>query len=93
MKHLHQRRECRHGTVSYLFRDLGIFTFCDMRYAFSMWWKNKNTSRSQILHLYNFSNQRESVLTFLSSVNSSGEGNGTPLQYSCLENPMDGGAW
>ena len=23
----------------------------------------------------------------------SGEGNGTPLQYSCLENLMDGGAW
>ena len=22
-----------------------------------------------------------------------GEGNGTPLQYSCLENPVDGGAW
>ena len=22
-----------------------------------------------------------------------GEGNGTPLQYSCLENPMDKGAW
>ena len=22
-----------------------------------------------------------------------GEGNGTPLQYSCLANPMDGGAW
>ena len=22
-----------------------------------------------------------------------GESNGTPLQYSCLENPMDGGAW
>ena len=22
-----------------------------------------------------------------------GEGNGRPLQYSCLENPMDGGAW
>ena len=21
------------------------------------------------------------------------EGNGSPLQYSCLENPMDGGAW
>ena len=25
--------------------------------------------------------------------NESREGNGTPLQYSCLENPMDGGAW
>ena len=24
---------------------------------------------------------------------SSGEGNGNPLQYSCLENPMDGGRW
>ena len=22
-----------------------------------------------------------------------GEGNGTPLQYPCLENPIDGGAW
>ena len=22
-----------------------------------------------------------------------GEGNGSPLQYSCLENPMDGGGW
>ena len=24
---------------------------------------------------------------------SNGEGNGNPLQYSCLENPMDRGAW
>ena len=24
---------------------------------------------------------------------SPGEGNGNPLQYSCLENPVDGGAW
>ena len=24
---------------------------------------------------------------------SSGEGNGNPVQYSCLGNPMDGGAW
>ena len=28
----------------------------------------------------------------LNLVGSLGEGNGTPLQYSCLENPMDGGA-
>ena len=35
-------------------------------------------------------------LTFLVSyffISLNGEGNGTPLQYSCLENPMDGGAW
>ena len=24
---------------------------------------------------------------------SPGEGNGNPFQYSCLENPMDGGSW
>ena len=29
----------------------------------------------------------------LGSGRSSGEGNGCPLQYSCLENSMDGGAW
>ena len=31
------------------------------------------------------------VMTDLDSI--FGEGNGTPLQYSCLENPLDGGAW
>ena len=31
---------------------------------------------------------------FYSSLKTSpGEGNGTPLQYSCLENPTEGGAW
>ena len=29
----------------------------------------------------------------ISNVQFIGEGNGTPLQYSCLENSMDGGAW
>ena len=29
----------------------------------------------------------------LGSGRSSGEGNGNPLQYSCLENSMNGGAW
>ena len=29
----------------------------------------------------------------ISPVSGLGEGNGTPLQYSCLENPMEGGAW
>ena len=32
--------------------------------------------------------------TYLHSIYvTNGEGNGTPLQYFCLENPMDGGAW
>ena len=33
------------------------------------------------------------LTTLLGSSATVGEGNGTPLQYSCLENPMDGGAW
>ena len=31
--------------------------------------------------------------SILGSGRSPGEGNGYPLQYSCLENPMDGGTW
>ena len=27
------------------------------------------------------------------SIHRCGEGNGMPLRYSCLENPLDGGAW
>ena len=34
------------------------------------------------------------IYRFIGLINEiAGEGNGTPLQYSCLENPMDGGAW
>ena len=33
------------------------------------------------------------IFTLVSFSQSNGEGNGTPLQYSCLENPVDGGAW
>ena len=29
----------------------------------------------------------------LVTIGTPGEGHGNPLQYSCLENPMDGGAW
>ena len=33
------------------------------------------------------------ISIYLSFFKSLGEGNGTPLQYSCLENPMNEGAW
>ena len=38
-------------------------------------------------------NNNEEKVFFLKSHLKFEEGNGTPLQYSCLENPMDGGAW
>ena len=37
-------------------------------------------------HVYLGERKKSFILDF-------GEGNGTPLQYSCLENPMDRGAW
>ena len=36
---------------------------------------------------------QETWVLFLWSGRSPGEGNSNPLQYSCLENPVDGGAW
>ena len=36
---------------------------------------------------------RTERLHFHFSLSCIGEGNGNPLQYSCLENPRDGGAW
>ena len=36
--------------------------------------------------MYNMINITKTIIYY-------GEGNGNPLQYSCLENPMDGGAW
>ena len=58
---------------------------------------------SLCLHLYSCPANRfistiflvaQSCLTLCDPMDCSlGEGNGTPLQYSCLENPMDGGAY
>ena len=43
----------------------------------------------QLFLLHSISN----LSVYYSQLKCPGEGNGTPLQYSCLENPMDGGAW
>ena len=43
--------------------------------------------------LLNLPGQFPFYLLFLVPMLFYGEGDGTPLQYSCLENPMDGGAW
>ena len=50
-------------------------------------WGDKQLDRSEQL------NWTELMFNFCMCVILKGEGNGTPLQYSCLENTMDGGAW
>ena len=50
--------------------------------------------RKSMLNLDSILQRRDITLsTKVRLVKAIGEGNGTPLQYSCLENPMDGGAW
>ena len=56
----------------------------------------KNQTQLKRLSTYTHAqstNRLSNLLKFTQLVGSSGEGNDTPLQYSCLENPMDGGAW
>ena len=68
---------------------------------FKSLFKNGLLSRRILDLLKSWENSIESSLTtqtvflynYLLVVWVLGEGNGTPLQYSCLENPMDGGAW
>ena len=59
--------------------------------CFSMWHISYNELLSSLKkgYLIIFCNMVE----FQGHYAKLGEGNGTPLQYSCLENPMDGGAW
>ena len=48
---------------------------------------------NQIINISSCCCKRAFILTFLLGSIPFGEGNGNPLQYYCLENPMDGGAW
>ena len=47
-----------------------------------------------MLHFSNaYFNVFNNIYIYICIYIANGEGDGTPLQYSCLENPMDGGAW
>ena len=53
---------------------------------------HRNEVRNMVNIIY-FLWKRHGFSNYKSTVTNIGEGNGTPLQYSCLENPMDRGAW
>ena len=58
-------------------------------------WKNSISLHDKVT--FNETDIAGNFLTLIKDISKNptplGEGNGTPLQYSCLENPMDGGAW
>ena len=51
---------------------------------------NKRVNSWNLIHIMNVTVLH--YLFFITLFLAPGEGDGTPLQYSCLENPMDGGA-
>ena len=55
-----------------------------------MYLHSKENVRCKFVHQKYEHEKKEDLLLLVRDI---GEGNGTPLQYSCLESPMDGGAW
>ena len=60
--------------------------FCDLSFISTFYIQNHG-------RFWNYKHLLRTFNIFCHSRLYDGEGNGTPLQYSCLENPMDGGAW
>ena len=52
-------------------------------------WKSEKKKQETVVFVYG----KASAYNVGNSGSIPGEGNGNPLQHSCLENPMDGGAW
>ena len=67
-----------------------------MGFRGTCWWKTSSTSTSRsppgMVHPC-VRHARRLFLLFILVGHSTEEGNGNPLQCSCLENPRDGGAW
>ena len=57
------------------------------------WPKNQNIKQKPYCKKFNKDFKKNTPHLSIHIYTYTGEGNGTPLQYSCLENPMDGGAW
>ena len=55
-------------------------------------WDSPSTTQAPLV-VKNLPANARDASSIPGSGRSPGGGNGTPLQYSCLENPMDGGAW
>ena len=51
------------------------------------------SQKSSIQQIFSQQSSHSTNINWMSSMCSTREGNSNPLQYSCLENPMHGGAW
>ena len=80
--------QCKVRWLIYMFLILtGLLTV--LLYLYCIWW-----TKGEISHA-NFFLERNRIPNFILGISPlrKEEGDGTPLQYSRLKNPMDGGAW
>ena len=73
---------------------LSTFSYVGLSLGYSLWRSDCSSFFYWVFLLLGILKNILEIHPFWLYVNTfPGEGNGTPLQYSCLENPMDGGAW
>ena len=82
-----------HGTTDWFQIGKGVLQGCILSpYLFNFYaeYIMRNAGLEEAQAGIKISGRKKSIT---SDIQMTGEGNGTQLQYSCLENPMDGGAW
>ena len=81
---------CYFINLNYIFTSLFLLSLIIGMWHFSLF-------KIEYQHSFINQSQMENTSALICNLGSlavrDGVGNGTPLQYSCLENPMDGGAW
>ena len=84
-----------HGASVYPSANWGSFTDLDSEGGWKVWFKHLtlNMGFPDGSVVKNLPANEEDMGSIPGSGRSPGEENGNSLQYSCLENPMDGGAW
>ena len=78
------------GVLFLLESGVGEFREGNAPHSSTLAWKIPWTEEAGRLQSMGSRRVGHDLATSLSLI---GEGNGNPLQYSCLENPMDGGGW
>ena len=75
-----------------LMESLQIFQYTwILNHIFTIQYPLSSTRKSFLCILISIIILSQNILSY--HINNYREGNGTPFQYSCLESPMDGGAW
>ena len=82
------------GLLSFTLPQSMLTAFTETRATGESSWGIRSMGAVELLHQRSEWTLHGSALNFIQFISwRDGESNGTPLQYSCLENPVDGGAW